>query len=451
MKTIRWIIFGIFLVLLVGCGDKPAQVEPSSTAISDEVTAPTPTPVRTGVTILADGVVQAVQPLLPLAFETGGKLLSVHVGAGDVVQEGDLIATLDPASLAEAELNMIRAQRALDDIYANADLDAALALKAVDDAQKRLDETLDPELRLANATEAVARAETALYEAQLAFYGLVSDATSVDLEALQAEVAATRDAYLQAQVNFAPYANEWAEEEEEKEEKEKEGIVIEDEDKEPSRAENLHDLLIVAQYRYLQALNKYNAGSDVITAEAGLAEANQALIDVQRVPSQAEITLAEAQLAAARREWELLKDGPDLGKITLAESELSLAKDAVASINDQLTAPWTGTVMSVEAAPGSLVGGGTPIVTLRDMTQLEFHTTNLSERDFTQITPGQTAIVTLKAYPNDPIKAMVVRIGQQAEGVVGDAATFPVMLILNETDLDIRPGMTGRVEIIRDE
>jgi hypothetical protein len=29
-----------------------------------------------------------------------------------------------------------------------------------------------------------------------------------------------------------------------------------------------------------------------------------------------------------------------------------------------------------------------------------------------------------------------------------DAATFPVMLSLGQTDLDIRPGMTGRVEII---
>jgi hypothetical protein len=41
----------------------------------------------------------------------------------------------------------------------------------------------------------------------------------------------------------------------------------------------------------------------------------------------------------------------------------------------------------------------------------------------------------------------VVRIGWQAGQPVGDAATFPVMLVFNETDLEIRPGMTGRVEI----
>jgi hypothetical protein len=78
---------------------------------------------------------------------------------------------------------------------------------------------------------------------------------------------------------------------------------------------------------------------------------------------------------------------------------------------------------------------------------LEFNTTNLSERDVAQIFPDQIAVVTLKAYPDEPIEAVVVRIGWQAAGAVGDAATFPVMLALSETALNIRHGMTGRVEI----
>jgi ABC-type lipoprotein release transport system permease subunit len=52
---------------------------------------------------------------------------------------------------------------------------------------------------------------------------------------------------------------------------------------------------------------------------------------------------------------------------------------------------------------------------------------------------------------DDPIEATVARIGLQAGTAVGDAATFPVILILEETDLDVRPGMTGRVEIRREE
>jgi hypothetical protein len=41
----------------------------------------------------------------------------------------------------------------------------------------------------------------------------------------------------------------------------------------------------------------------------------------------------------------------------------------------------------------------------------------------------------------------VVRIGLQAGGTVGDAAIFPVILTLNDSGLELRPGMTGRAEI----
>ncbi|MCJ7658021.1 MAG: HlyD family efflux transporter periplasmic adaptor subunit [Anaerolineales bacterium] len=114
-------------------------------------------------------------------------------------------------------------------------------------------------------------------------------------------------------------------------------------------------------------------------------------------------------------------------------------------------APWTGTVLSIDAAPGALVGSSSPVITLLDTAQLEFHTTNLSERDLAQIYPGQTAEVTLKTYPDDPIEAAVVRIGWQAGEIVCDAVTFPVLLSLSETNLDIRPGMTGRAEIRSEE
>jgi HlyD family secretion protein len=193
------------------------------------------------------------------------------------------------------------------------------------------------------------------------------------------------------------------------------------------------------------------ADAKLATAQAQLADAQREWGRVKEGPSAGNIARVEAELAAAQADWEVLKGGPDPEKISLAQSELSLAQAAAARADTQLIAPWTGTVLSVEAAPGALVGGGSAIVILLDTTQLEFHTTNLSERDLAQILPGQTAVVTLKAYPDDPIEAAVLRIGWQVGYVVGDAATFPVMLSLSETDLDIRPGMTGRAEIRSEE
>jgi multidrug resistance efflux pump len=94
-----------------------------------------------------------------------------------------------------------------------------------------------------------------------------------------------------------------------------------------------------------------------------------------------------------------------------------------------------------------MVSAGAPIITLLDTSRLEFHTSNLSERDLARVEPGQLVRVTLKAYPNDVIEGSVVRIGTQATGMVGDAAVFPVIVFISSDDLGIRPGMTGRAEI----
>ena len=88
MKTRRWILVAVVLVLLAGCSTEPTQIDPTATPVPDEALDPSSQPVRSGVTILADGIVQAVQPVLPLAFETGGKLLAVHVQAGEQVPGG---------------------------------------------------------------------------------------------------------------------------------------------------------------------------------------------------------------------------------------------------------------------------------------------------------------------------------------------------------------------------
>ena len=185
-----------------------------------------------------------------------------------------------------------------------------------------------------------------------------------------------------------------------------------------------------AQYRLALAGLK---GDTAVSANASVIAAQQALEQATSGPEEAEVDAARLQVEQA--------------EIALEQSRFSLqlAEDALAEA--ELVAPGGGTVLTVEVAPGAMVGAGTPVVTLLDAEGLEFQTTNLSERDVAQIVPGQAAEVTLKAYPDDTIEATVARVGVQAGPAVGDAATFPVFLELGATELDIRPGMTGRAEI----
>jgi PBP1b-binding outer membrane lipoprotein LpoB len=58
-KIKYYILISILLLSLVGCAQEMAQVEPSPTPIQEESKVVSSTPIYTGVTILADGVVLA--------------------------------------------------------------------------------------------------------------------------------------------------------------------------------------------------------------------------------------------------------------------------------------------------------------------------------------------------------------------------------------------------------
>ena len=68
-----------------------------------------------------------------------------------------------------------------------------------------------------------------------------------------------------------------------------------------------------------------------------------------------------------------------------------------------------------------------------------------------QVQPGQSAKIILKSYITTPLEGTVIRIGPQSNGTIGDAATFMVEIEIDANELDLRPGMTGRVEITNEE
>ncbi len=96
------------------------------------------------------------------------------------------------------------------------------------------------------------------------------------------------------------------------------------------------------------------------------------------------------------------------------------------------------------------MGGGTPIITLIDTEHLQFHTNNLSERDLAYVAPGLEVQITLKSYQGQPVNGVVEHVVPQASGNIGDAATFTVVIDMDETELALLAGMTGRAEIRRE-
>jgi multidrug efflux pump subunit AcrA (membrane-fusion protein) len=368
-------------------------------------------------TILADGVIKVGRPVLALSFQTSGRLLDLAVQPGDVVAEGQLLGTLDDASLQDAitsaELRVTQAQLSL--AQAQADLEKLV--------------TWEPDANAVAVAEAnLVSAEASLERAETQDGAAGNSLTAVNIQVTQAQ-RGVDDAQTAYNTAFDP-AREW-----ELNDPWRSELMKAERDRATRGLQSAQEQLQIARSNWALEASRLNRDS-AVSAEVSVLTAQQELARATTGPTDAE--LATAELAVERAE------------LTLEQEQFALQQAQNNLAQAQLVAPWAGVVLSVEGVQGGMVGAGSPVLTLLDNTQLEFHTTNVSERDLAQIVPGQTAVVTLKSYPNEPFTGVVQRIGVQAEGTVGDAAVFPVVIRLDAAELPIRPGMTGRVEIARE-
>jgi hypothetical protein len=83
---------------------------------------------------------------------------------------------------------------------------------------------------------------------------------------------------------------------------------------------------------------------------------------------------------------------------------------------------------------------------LVDVAQLQFQTTNLSERDVAGVGPGAAVSIRLKAHVA-PLTGKVATVLSQSSGAQGGVALFTVLVDLDATDKLLLPGMTGEAEL----
>ncbi|HET6443795.1 MAG TPA: efflux RND transporter periplasmic adaptor subunit [candidate division Zixibacteria bacterium] len=423
MKQIVFLF--VLLLLLSGCdrerppdgGRGDGEASTTSAAEPTDSTPKATRPPSIGTTVLADGQLVAVKPVLPLGFAVSGRLTDVLVQPGDAVEEGAILATIDVSALSEAitgaELQVAQAENTL--------AQAQLSLENLENWEA---DEMVVALAQANLVVAEANYENALTQDSAAGSSLTSARVAIDQA--QRGLADVQEAYDTA---WDP-ARDW----ELGDPWRKQALEYE-RDGTTRAVQSAQEGLQVAYANYNLAsagLNDNNA----LGAEANITSAQQALHQAQTGPKESDIAAARLQVEQANLSLEL------------AEFNLEQARNALEDA--VLVAPWGGTILSVETAPGAIVGGGSPIMTLLDAENLQFHTTNLSERDLADIEPGQAVKITLKTYSGQEFSGTVLRIVPQSSGGIGDAATFVVVIDLDPADLLLLPGMTGRAEIQRE-
>ncbi|MDP3837616.1 MAG: efflux RND transporter periplasmic adaptor subunit, partial [Methylococcales bacterium] len=192
------------------------------------------------------------------------------------------------------------------------------------------------------------------------------------------------------------------------------------------------------------------AKAKLIDAEATIVEKKQVLdfllqarqMSGGKLPAKQEMVTAEANLKRAQAQAGVIN-----GTIKQAEGQLKL--DETNLIKSSIKTPITGIVLDRQIEKGQTVAASlqTPIMftVAENLTEMELHV-DVDEADVGKIKLEQPASFSVDAYPdkNFPAKISEIRYAPQT---VGGVVTYETVLLVNNADSLLRPGMTATADM----
>ncbi len=397
-----------------------ATVEPASpVAASDTVTdALTKTDTTTSSVVVSDSAASTTasntdaQPVAEAtAAPATGTAITEAAPSAVLRYNGEIAAQHQVVVVAETAGMVLDLPLQIGDIVAKGDLVAQLDTTLVE-AQK---------------AQAMAGLEAAT--AQLALTQMPADAD--DVVAAQAGVNAASAAYQRATAGLTP---------------EEQRLVL-------AQLKLAQAAVTVAQAGYNQVKGNPAIGmlpQSLQLQQATLAvEAAQAQYDKAVIGATDDVIAgAYAQLAAARAQFQRLQEGAKPEQIKAVEAQVKQAEMGVYLAQLQVSkatvkAAVDGVVARVNSAVGSMAAPGVPLVTL--LSREIKVTIAVEETRLSQLAVGQTAIISVDAYPGETFAGTVTIIAPEL-----DPATRTVQVTVQPTvaSSKLSPGMSATVELL---
>jgi RND family efflux transporter MFP subunit len=180
--------------------------------------------------------------------------------------------------------------------------------------------------------------------------------------------------------------------------------------------------------------------------------AGQALVGLDTTILEAKAKVADADLRAAQIQYKYLyrtgtRDQEHLDSaladVDRAQALLDSAKATLAQAT--LAAPFDGTIAAVDITPSESVVPGQVVIIMGDLSNFQVETTDLSERDAPNVSPGQMAEVEVMAL-NQQFAGQVTDVSRIASTVGGDVV-YKVTIEFDTQPAGLLWGMTANVRI----
>lgn len=190
------------------------------------------------------------------------------------------------------------------------------------------------------------------------------------------------------------------------------------------------------------------------------AEANAEAAEVQLISAQAtydRVAKLYENNSVALSEYQQAKAGLDAAQAQYdaANSQVSAATTQVSAANQQVQAagnqvsytrlfsPMDGVVTAVQVEANETVNAGSPIATISSLGRPEVEV-GVPEIFINKIKKGQKVNITLSSYPDQVFQGVVGQVAYAS----GNSPTYPVIVELDKSAEEIRPGMAANVTFL---
>ncbi|MEZ4832892.1 MAG: efflux RND transporter periplasmic adaptor subunit [Caldilineaceae bacterium] len=395
-----------------------------------------------------------------LAFDRmsgADNLLSLDVAAGNVVVTGQVLATIDSTSYAQA---LDRANNSLQEAIEALD-DLSVAATALELAQARMD-VAGAELSLKQALADLADLDEPADVTDLQ-YALANAQDSLKLTQLQAQLL-DLDSLARSERDLT-YAIDWNQ----RRYWELKALIsahqanLEQTEELTTVEETLSELQAdLARVQGQRALEAQKTDASISSAQAAVNDAYEALTDAQA--DNDALTAAEAEVAVqkaavdAQASWDALAEletGADPVKVTAAQADVVQAQQAVDDAQadldaTRLVAPFDGTILDTYVSKGSRISSSSTVLTIANLDELRV-VASIDETAIRQVQAGQSVQISFDAYSGQTFTGKVLSVPMQGTLSSGVMIYEVPMSLEGASGLSLLVGMTANADIATGE